>query len=769
MIPSNSSSLQQQTIDFGYLLKPVLKYWYVITFSTVLSVVFAFLYLRSVTPIYEAQSTILIRNHEENGLTREALQKEMLEMSSNPKIYEDVRILRSRMLMQAVVDSLNLRHRLLRVQQFGTADLHNNSPIDMDKIIVPNRSQNYTINIIDASSYILHLDETLQLNGTFGSPLNTEQGTFLLNFKEDALNSFNPFTDYILKTNTSFGSALVHLGAFSVISDPQKPTLLDLFIKDEVPERGLEILDQVVKAYNRITLEDKSRNRKNTLNFIDERIALLATELNEAERELESYKTKENLSVDYKSDLPYIQNQISYFERKLVDIEIEQSTMDYIAKILNSNEYQFFPLADFGSKSQGLKELITRYNNLIQEKSRLKQTVTDSYPTVQLVDTQIRSLKISILEEVAKNQQELSANVKELKQKNQSYVSELSATPRRERELINKKRQQLTKENLYKYLLEKREEAAISIAATAESARMIDAPFVIGQVAPNQNSTLLGAALGGLCLPYSVLLLLTFFDKRLRYKDEVKSYTNVPVLGSVVRDRGKSKIAIQDNNHSPSAESFRSLRTNLNFFLEDAKNQVIVVTSTTIQEGKSFTSINLGLSYALSSKKVLLIDCDLRNPKMLRYLDVKRPSSGLSNYLIGQVDTSEIIHSYENNEYLHYIGSGSIPSNPSELLTSERLPRLLEKLKLKYDLIILDSPAAGLVSDSISLSKFANASLYIARIGITEKEDLKLVEQLKEEGKLTNPTIVFNGVKKGKTYKRALRHGYFKQGQDLLN
>lgn len=769
MIPSNSSSIQQQTIGFGQLLKPILKYWYLIAFSVVIGIVLAHFYLRSITPIYEAQSTILIRNHEENGLTREALQKEMLKMGSDPKIYEDVRILHSRMLMQAVVDSLNLKHRLFRVQQFRTVDLYNNSPIDLAKITVPVRSQSYTINILSPSSYILHLSEITQLEGIFGLPLDTEQGTFLLNFKENALNSFNPSTDYILRTNTSFGSALAYSGAFSVISDSKKPTLLDLSIRDEVPERGVKILDQVVKAYNKITFEDKSKNRKNTLHFIDERIALLSTELNEAERELESYKTKENLSVDYKSDLPYIQNQLSYFERKLVDLEIEQSMMDYIAKILNSNEYQFFPLADFGSKSQGLTELIKNYNDLIQEKSRLKQTVTDNYPTVQLVDTQIQSLKISILEEVAKNQQELSENIKELKQKNQSYLSELSATPRRERELVNKKRQQLIKENLYKYLLEKREEAAISIAATAENARIIDAPFVTGQVMQKRNSMLLGAALGGFFLPYSILLLFTFFDKRLRNQEEVKSYTNVPILGSVVKAKGKSKIAIRDNHHSPSAESFRSLRTNLNFFLEDAKNQVIVVTSTSIHEGKSFTSINLGLSYALSSRKVLLIDCDLRNPKILRYLGVKKPNSGLSNYLVGQVDASEIIYSYEDNEYLHYIGSGSIPSNPSELLSSRRLPELLSYLRSQYDIIILDSPAAGLVSDSIRLSKFANASLYIARVGITEKEDLKLVEQLKEEGKLTKPIIVFNGVKKGKTYKRALKHGYFKEGENLLN
>jgi len=770
MIPSSTSSrFQQQPIDFDRLLKPLLKYWYVISISIVLCIFAALFYLRNATPIYEIQSTILVRNNETNGLTREALQKEILEMGSDPKIYEDVRILNSRALMETVIDSLNLKHRILSKTRFGEVDLYKDSPINLDTIIVPNDRQDYTLNILSSSSYRIQLNENKQLEGTFGLPLSTEKGTFLLHFKDEALHDFTPDQAYILRTNTLSGSTQSYLSTFSVNYDSQKPTLLDLQIRDEVPARGMKILDQAIIAYNKLTFEDKSKNRKSTLTFIDERIAMLEKELDETETELERYKTQENLSLDYKSDLPHIKDQISYFERELMNIEIQQNIMQYIISALDSNEYQFFPLVDFGVEHRGFSSLINKYNDLIQEKNKLKQTVTDNYPTVKLVDEQIKSLQIIIQEEVAQNQQELLTSAKELESKNLTYLAELNATPRRERELVGRKRQQVIKENLFKYLLEKREEAAISIAAVVENAKVIDAPFIAGQVAPKRTSILLGAALGGLFLPYSILLLLTLFDKRLRYQEEVNSYTRVPVLGSIVNAKGKNKIAIRDNHHSPSAESFRSLRTNLDFFLEEANNQVIVVTSTSIHEGKSFTSLNLGMSYALSGKKVLLIDCDLRNPKMLHYLGVKRPPTGLSNYLVGQINASELIHAYEPNEHLHYIGSGSILKNPSELLTSERLPRLLEHLKTQYDLIILDSPAAGLVSDSINLSKFANASLYLARVGVTEKEDLKLVEQLNEEGKLTNPTIVFNGVKKGKVYKRALKNGYFKEEKNLLN
>ncbi|MEM8525740.1 MAG: polysaccharide biosynthesis tyrosine autokinase [Bacteroidota bacterium] len=768
MTSSAPSRLQQTPIAFDRLLSPLWKYWYIIGASVFLSVLVASIYLKKVRPVYETQTTILIKDNERNGLTREALQKEILEMSTEPKIYEDTRILHSRALMQAVVDSLNLQHRLLRDDRFGLVDLYDNSPVNLANSTFPEGNQNYPFQILNTSSYRLQLDEDEQVEGVFGVPLNTSHGTFLLQRNEMPYELDTDIT-YLLKISTLANSTQRYLGAFSANYDSKKPTLLDLYIKDEVPKRGAEILAEVVKAYNKITLEDKSQNRKNTLTFIDERIALLTKELNATEAELERYKTQENLSLDYKSDLPHLKAQIGYFERELVNIDIQQNMMNYINNALDSNQYQFFPLIDFGVEHRGLSGLIIDYNNTLQEKDRLKQTVTDNYPTVKLVDDRITSLRVMIQEEVAKNQQELRSSKKELEAKNRAYLTELNATPRRERELLDRKRQQVIKENLYKYLLEKREEAAISIAAVAENAKVIDAPFLVGQVSPKKNSILLGAAMGGLFLPYSILLLFTLFDKRLRHQEEVQSYTTVPILGSLVNAKGGSKIAIREDQHSPSAESFRSLRTNLNFFLEEANNQVIVVTSTSIHEGKSFTSINLGISYALSGKEVLLIDCDLRNPKMLRYLGVKRPPAGLSNYLVGQVEADELIHAYEDHPQLHYIGSGSIPQNPSELLMNQRLPALLKQLRAQYDIIILDSPAAGLVSDSISLSKFANASLYLARVGVTEKEDLKLVEQLREEGKLIKPTIVFNGVKKGKVYKRALKHGYFKKIEQSSN
>ncbi len=755
--------LQQQTISFDQLLAPVFKHWYLFVLSIAICVVAALVYLRYATPIYEVQTTLLLRNNEKNGLTRDALQKELLGMGSESKVYEDMRILKSRTLMQQVVDSLNLQHQLVRAEGFVRKDLHQNSPIDLVKSTMPSHSKDYGLKILNPTEYQLQVNEEELLVGTFGTTLNTGDGNFFLHLKEETLPNLDTAANYILQTNSLDGSTKVYSKAFFVKYDKDQPTLLDVYFRDEVPERGLEVLHEVIEAYNRITLNDKSRNRKNTLNFIDERIALLAKELNQVERELERYKSKEKLTVDYKADLPYVQERIGYFEREIVNVEIQQNMMQYIATTLNNGEYQFFPLVDFGIEHKGLSGLIMEYNGLVQEKNKLRKTATDNYPTVKLIEEQLANLKISIQEEVDKNQRDLVGSLVELKNKSEEYIAQLNATPRRERELVDKQRQQLIKENLYKFLLEKREEAAISIAAVAENASIIDAPFLAGKVFPKSNSILLGAILGGFFFPLGLLLLFGLFDKRLRHQEEWSANTQVPVLGSIVRtrNRSKNKLAIQANNHSPTAESFRSLRTNLNFFLENKKNQLILVTSTSIEEGKSFTTINLGMSYALAGKKVLLMDFDLYNPKMMKYLTLSDPSLGISDYLTGEASIAAITNSYEGNDYLHYISSGSLAQNPSELLTSYRLPILLEELKKQYDIILLDSPAAGLVSDSLVLSKYANASLYIARVGVTEREDLQLIERLHKEGKLIKPALVFNGIKKGKIYKRALKKGYY--------
>lgn len=751
--------LQQEPIDLRKLLIPIIANWYWIILSVIIGVSLAFTYLRYATPVHQVKSTILIRNGEDNALTTGALQKELLGISSDPRIYEDVRILRSRALMEEVVDSLKLNYRLLHVGQVRNTDLYKEGPLVLDSISPPSNNMIYEVRFLDENYYQILIGESTY-DGQFGDTTYLPNSKIRLLTQLDSNTVINNEQTYILEARNTKSRAASLLQRFSVNYEKSQPTLLDLFILDEIPERGVHLLNQIIKTYNQLNISDKSRTGENTLVFIDDRIDILATELNTAERALESYKTKENVTLDIATDLPILQQKVSEYERQLVELGIQKSILDYLVTFLEENAYQFIPAIGSGANDNTITNLIGQYNALVIEKNRLQQNVTDDYPAIQLVDEQLKNSKISIEEAVEKAKSDLAIKAKELNTRNESYIQQLNATPRRERELLNIRRQQLIKENLFLYLLEKREEAAISIAATVENAKIIDEPIVTGLVSPKKNSILLGAGLGGLFLPLGIILLITLFDNRIKLPSDIESATAVPLLGNIVESKKQDKLVIRKASRSAIAEMFRLLRTNLEFLLSSSDDRVILLTSTTNQEGKSFICVNLGMSYALSGKKVLLMGFDLRKPKMASYLVSQVPTQGISSYLIGEADTDSIIHKYEDNEQLYYIASGPIPPNPAELILNGQLDTLLKELKQQFDIIIIDSPPVGLVTDSLLLSKYVNASLYVTRFGVTKKNALQLVEQLYQEKKLNNPAIVFNGVKKGGSYGYGYGYGY---------
>ena len=756
---------KQQILDFNRLLAPLRAYWYLILLSAVLFVLAGLAYLHYTTPLYQVQATILVSDGDENGLTADALQKDLLGISSEPKVYEDVRILKSRSLIQQVVDSLNLENRILHIGRVRDIDLYRDGPVDMDSILLPfpeSRGESrYLFSVIDTATYHIHVDNDVSFEGRFGRTLTNEHGSFLLHLQPGY--PINAEYKYDLVAQSNLDRARHFLESFSVQYDPQQPTILDLYIKDEIPQRGIDVLTEIIETYNRLTINDKNKTSENTLSFINERIDILAGELDRAERSVEFYKTRENLTIDVSTDLQYIQSKVGEYENQLVNLEIQNTIMEYIADFLKENPSQFIPLANSSLSDNGVSDLINQYNQIVQEKNRLQQTVTDNHSSIRTAEQQLQNLELSIREAVETNLDALEIRRHELDARNAKYVAELNATPRRERELIDKKRQQQIKENLFLYLLEKREEAAISVAATVENAKVIDPPLVTGVVSPKKGIVLLGAGLGGLILPLGAILLFALFDDRLKYTEDIENLTAVPLLGTIVQSKKKEKVVIKKASRSAIAEMFRLLRTNLEFLLGGAEDPVIMITSTTGQEGKTFMCVNLGMSYALSGKKVLLVGFDLRKPKMAQYLVEDPPALGISNYLIGRSLPEEIIHPYPGNENLFFIGSGSIPPNPSELILNGKFETLLDELKEQFDMVIIDSPPVGLVTDSLLLNKYVKASLYVTRFGTTKKNSLKLVDQLYKANKLTNPAIVFNGARNEWGTGYGYGYGYYRE------
>jgi capsular exopolysaccharide synthesis family protein len=748
------NKLNEQVIDINQLLRPFLRYWYLLLIGVVLAVATAYWYLRHATPTYQVKATVLIRNQQANGLTEEVLQKKMLGMHASSEVYEDVRLLKSKALMEAVVDSLQLHYQISHSpDRWQSIDQYSDHLIDWEKTQLPIGS--YQLQILDTSTYELSIAERLVLRTQFGQKDTTTYGIIQLSLTKEATPQLG---NYLINSYQKTDRANHYLSRLGVTYNEKEPTILDLYLEDEVPERGKHILSAVMETYNEMTLDDKSKHRRNTLQFIDERLELLERELTQAERDVEGYKNREQLALDSESKVPFLQDRLVYFEERLIDVDIQLNKLNYVANLLANNEYTFIPIVDLGEQNAGLTTLIDEYNTLAQQKKQLEQSVTAQFPAIQVLDQQLAQLSVSLQEEVTKNRASLVDTRAELTQKQKEYVAQLNATPRRERELGEQERQRVIKEKLYLYLLEKREEAAIATAALVENAKVIDAPYTTVQLSPKPASTYLGAFLGGLFLPGVLLLSFALFDRRLRDMEEVTQATDVPVLGTIIQSKNEQALLAETQHQSATAETFRSLRTNLELFVEP---QVIVLTSSSTSEGKSFTCVNLGMSYALTNRKVVLVDFDLRRPQLANYLNRPDHKVGVAQHLAGTADYLDIVHTHPAHPCLHYIPCGTPPNYPAELLLHNRVRVLIEQLRADFELVILDSPAVGLVADSLLLSKYADASLYVTRIGVTYKKDLALVNELHAANKFNNMALVCNGLSSSRISKRAYQSGYY--------
>jgi capsular exopolysaccharide synthesis family protein len=539
--------------------------------------------------------------------------------------------------------------------------------------------------------------------------------------------------------------------------------MLILSMVGNIPQRSIDIISKVIAVYNIEAVKDKNSTGEKTLEFIDERIDLLTEQLADVEKGVQTYKEKEGITIDAASNIGVIVGRMSDYSQQLDQLEIQKTILTYLEEYVNdkNKKYELIP-SNIGAESGMLSSLVLRLNEIIQERKRLLQTLTLNHPSVTILDDEIASLRFNIKENIKNIKRDIEISLRKLKVRSKEFEVQLNETPRKERELLEIKRQQFIKENLFLFLLQKREETAISLAATSATARVIDLPSLSSNQAvyPKKTPIRAGAVAAGLLLALVIIILKEFLNDDIQSEEDIKEVTQVPVLGVISESTKDAKIVVTKSSRSAIAEMFRLLRTNLQFTLAGEPHKTMLVTSSVSGEGKSFICINLGMSFALSGKKVLVIGLDLRKPKMASYLVENIPTKGISSYMIDAATKDEIINIYEGNDNFHFIASGPIPPNPSELIMNGRLESLIEELKKEYDVIIIDTPPVGLVTDSLLL-KSVNASLYITRFGYTKKGQLQLIDKLYKEGKFNNPTIVLNGMKRGKGYGYGYGYGYY--------
>ena len=746
------NNVEEEGIDIMKYVFLFLRNWYWILLGLLIGGGIAWLQVRYATTIYQVSGKVLIAEEESRSISEEVIIQD-LGFSQSSNVSNEIRVLGSSSLMREVVDSLQLYIRYYSEGRIKTSEAYDNSPIKLTLINTDNiedyYGQNLTINVKNAKGFALVINDKDSLSYSFGETF------YIGELGYQIIKNGNTRLESLYKIKIADPNQISRDYASKLRMEEVKYTqVVNVSIKDALPQRSKDIISTLIHFYNKNKIAEKNSSGQKTLSFIDERLDFISRELFDVEKEVEEFRNSRQLSVGIGERATIYLEQLNQAKEELSAIELEESNIQRIELQLDHSSDNFTPLPLISGVFEGeLLALVNKFNLLIRDKEQMLQTATEDNPLVATFDEQLSYIKKDLWNSLENAKANLEKRKEIIESKLKPIEQQVNAIPSYERQFLQIMREQQIKNQIFLYLFQKREETAISIAARVATSRLIDTPINEGPVAPNTKSIYLVGIFLGLGIPIGFLLLKDFLDNKVYDKKDVEKMISVPFLGEIYEAFSNSPIVVHKDSRSAVAESFRTLRTNLNFFqTEQKKSNITLITSSISGEGKTFVTINLGISMALTGKKTILLGFDLRKPKLDGYLSDKKSPRGLSNYLIGDASLDELILSIEGYENLYYIPSGPIPPNPAELILADRARVLIETLQERYDHIIIDTAPVGLVADAILLSSYADQAVVVIRHAFTLKNLLPPLQELYTSKKLSNMSVLLNGVKRGRGY-----------------
>jgi tyrosine-protein kinase Etk/Wzc len=757
--------------DFAEVLFKYIRYWRWFVVSMIVCLAGAIAYLKTTTPIYEVDAKILLKDDQKGGSSAADNLSTFQDLGLfNVKNNADneLEILKTSNLMERAVRKLGLYARYSETGSFRNADLYGKEcPIS---VRLPET-------VLDTLHGTFNFQVEAQPNGTYTFTGNYKDKDYCVNASRIDSQVALPFgmiyitpgpyrpreiinIDVTLKSPSKMAKGLLSQVDMELTS--KTTTVVNVTFKTSNLQKGTDFVKAFIDAYNEEDMKDRNLVAINTDAFLNQRLFSLGGNLTDVEKQVESFKQSEGLT-DITSQSQLFIQQTGDFEKRRLDVETQLNIIKGLEAYINKreNRYQLLP-AGTGVESSDLNDLIVEYNNLLLDRKRLSRTASENNRAMIDLNEQIKALFKTVQSSVNNEKRNLLISEQDLRQKESQNAGRIKSIPRQEREYTKISRQQGVQSQIYLYLLQKKEENALSMTTVIPKAKVIDQPSSSGvPVSPKQNLVLIIAFVLGLFLPVAGLYIRELFRYQIENKEELEKISDVPILGEIPKSEETSNVVIHEHSTDGFTEMFRLLRTNLMFVLNTSDKKVINVVSSIGGEGKTFMTINLAMSLALLHKKVLIVGLDMRKPKMGGYIGLDN-KAGLSLYLSGYLDRSKLIQPSGIHPNLFAITSGPIPPNPNELLTEPTLDELIAEFREQFDYIVIDTAPAGAVSDCFLLNRFADINLYVVRADYTPIKNISDANDIFKKQRLNNMYFILNAEDMSKS-SYTYRYGYRKK------
>lgn len=746
---------------FTNIANKYFPFWPLFVLMVLISLAGAWLYLRYATPVYEINASIMVKD-EKKGLDEDKIQ-DALNMFGNKKIVEnEIEVLKSRTLMEEVVKNLGLYAYVIEKGSFRDTVLYNQSPVSIKAVDADSILTSKKLIPFEMHSNGVVLDKIYY---PYDSVVCTPWGSMQFNRSKNIRHSVKPLLIGFISLDDAVEALIKEL---DVSATSKQSTVIELNLKSSIPKKGEDIINNILVEYNQAALNDKNNLASKTLAFVDERLKIVTKELSGVEAEVERYKQKAGI-VDLSEQGKVFLDIVKDNDGNISQSKLQLSMLDEVEKYVRSNrevtgiekstEWKTngptTAPALVGGSNPLLEKLIGDLYETEYKLVSAQKTNGSSSPLILSLKEQVNKIKPAILENLKNARKSLNAGLAVLNQNNNRFQSVLKTIPEKERSLLDISRQQTIKNDLYAFLLQKREETALSYSSAVADNRLIDkAKSTSKPISPVPMMIYLVGFAVGMIASISLLLLKEQFNQEILFRDEIEKATSVPVLAEIQFNPDNAGIVIKDGTRSVLAEQFRTLRTSLSYSgINGEDKKVIMLTSSMPNEGKSFLSLNLASSLSLTGKKVVLLEFDLRKPNLRKELQLSY-QPGISEFIIKKAGYEALLQVIPQLPNVFFISSGIIPPNPSEMILHDRTKLLFDLLKKDFDYIVIDTPPMSLVTDASLLGKFADTTLYIIRHGKTPKAFLRMIDEIYQKKRLKNMNIVFNGIKnRGMVYR----------------